>query len=418
MAKQKEPKKQRFSWFDPHHGIERQTIMVGVSLLFLTGGFVVSQHHLSHERYVQTMTVDSAGTTATFSKSTSTVLTLGKTQLSPDQKTAYIPVTFSSMDNVGIKAANYRIYVAAADGKTMPYRMSGRFIMFGSKSRAVILLHSPKKIQNQPLGIAIMNSKKVSTVSQAAADDAVESNTSGSTDSSEFGKYDVAAFKVNPGATDVTNTKKNSRITVDSEDVQAVYETVFATKDIKSVRKQIAADNKKIGQYESAADGLIERLMNAGYVVPNAPKWLSDSWRPYDAVNLKTGKTANGKDVATYIADGGSSNDDPDAVEYASTLTNKDGTTTADADSASQADSSSSSDDSGSDTGQTTQTSASDQWSSLQQAWDTIKDLKRDIYVTQYASIYKFREQNKSIKTQSSIVGNTHFKQISKVESK
>ena len=115
MARNNKRARRSFSFFDPHHVIERQTVYIGLSIGLLAGGMTVSQIHYNHVRYEQLMKVDQAGATSNFSKTNNTTLTLGKTHLSTDNKTAFIPITFSSTDNVGIKANNYRFYVLKSE---------------------------------------------------------------------------------------------------------------------------------------------------------------------------------------------------------------------------------------------------------------------------------------------------------------
>lgn len=394
------------SIFDPHHVIERQTVWMAVSVGLLVGGFGYSQLHYNHQQYETLMTVDQSGSTATFSKTSSTTLTLGKTHLSTDGKTAFIPISFNSTDNVGIMANDYKVYVGASTGKIMPYKVHGQMIMYGANGRAVIVLKSNKKIVNEPLALFILNNKKVATVDEADADSTIENNST----SSEFGKYDVAAFKVNPGAVDV---KRHERLDAKPTEVQSIYEELFGSDDIKNIHKAIAKDNAKIDKYKNAASALVERLTSEGYSVPSEPAWMKDSWRPFDAVNLKTGRTANGKSALSYQPSS-SSDDDKDSVTFPDSLKNSDGTTTADASSSSNSSSSSSSSSTNNDANATTQSDPATQWNNLQTAWSQIKTIKRDIYVTQYAQLYKIRKQEKSILKQASIGSPTNFKQIEK----
>lgn len=391
------------SIFDPHHIIERQSVWMATSVVLLIGGFGYSQMHYNHRQYETLMTVDQSGSTATFSKTSSTTLTLGKTHLSTNGKTAFIPITFNSTDNVGIHANNYKVYVGASTGKKMSYKVRGQMIMYGSNGRAVIVLKSNKKITNEPLALFILNNKKVSTVDEADADSTIENNGT----SSEFGKYDVAAFKVNPGAIDV---KRHDRLDAQTFQVQTIYEEMFGSSDIKTIHKQIAKDNKQIDTYKNAATALVERLQSEGYAVPSEPAWMKTSWRPFDAVNLETGRTANGKSALSYQPDSSSDNDQ-DSVKFPDNLKNSDGTTTDDANNDSSSSSSSSSSD---NPNGTTQSNPSTQWTNLQTAWSQIKTLKRDIYVTQYTQLYKIRKQERSILKQSSTSSPKYFKQVEK----
>lgn len=407
--------KRSFSLFDPHHVIERQTIWIGCSVGLLIGGVAVSQIHYNHVRYEQLMRVDQSGATSHFSKTQNTVLTLGKTHLSPDHKTAFIPLTFSSTDNVGINAKNYRFYVTAASGKAMTYKVRGNFIMYGTTGRGVLVLHSPTKIENQPLALFVINQKKVSTVDEANEDNTMDQ---ASADTTEFGKYDVAPFKINPGAIDVA---KHSRIDASAQQPLPIYEQLFGSGDIQKIYKAIDKDKSQIKKYNKAASALVERLKDAGYDVPKAPAWMAEDWQPEDAINLKTGKTRNGKNALTYkrqSTDSASSNN-----QYPTNLTNRDGTTTADATEQRQNEDSSSNSDANADSGNAnsiggTATDPATQWQNLQQAWNQVETLKINLYVTQYQRLYRSRHQNKSVLRQTTIGPGHAVVQKGKVEVK
>lgn len=416
VARNNKRTRRSFSFFDPHHVIERQTVYIGLSIGLLAGGMTVSQIHYNHVRYEQLMKVDQAGATSNFSKTNNTTLTLGKTHLSTDNKTAFIPITFSSTDNVGIKANNYRFYVLAASGKAMQYKVSGHFIMYGTTGRGVLVLHSPTKIENQPLVLFVINQKKVSTVDEQNEDDTMDTT---DTNSREFGKYDIAPFKINPGATDVHS---HSKIDETMNNPEGVYESLFGSSDIQEIRKNIRSDQRRIKKQEAAASALRERLQDAGYEVPANPDWVKDSWRPDDAINLQTGKTANGKSALTYQASSQESGQDT----FPTSLKNKDGSTTSDAQANSQSDddnangdSSQAGADSSSNNANQIGGTASDpatQWSKLQQAWTNIKQAKRDLYVVQYQRLYKIRHKSRNILSQATVGAGKNVVQKGKVE--
>lgn len=386
--------------FDSHHVIERQTILMGTSFVLLIGGIVVSNIHNNNVQHQILMRVDQSGTVSSFSKTSDVKITLGKTYLSSDRKTAFIPITFNTLDKTGIKANNYKLFLGDAANKKMQNKFSGNLILYPSTNRGVIVLKSSSVIKNQPLALFIMNLKNVSSVDEINTDSISSANKNG--DQSSFGGYDVAPFKINPGATTVTKRKK---INVNPTDIHGVYTSIFKSSDESDVQKVIKKDKKKIQENIDVANELRSRLELAGYEVPDNPPWLSNNWKPYDAINLNTGKTKNGKDALSYVPS--SSDDDPDKVDYPNSLNNNDGSTT-DSNSVVSDDSTSSSD--------TVQSTPSQQWSDLQSAWDAVKRLKRDIYVTQYKKLYKYRKEDSDILKQASISKSSKFKQFSKVD--
>ena len=386
--------------FDSHHVIERQTIVMTASVLLLGSSFIVSTMRKNDLEYAQLMKVDQSGTSSSFSKTDSTKITLGKTYLSSDKKTAYIPITFNTLDKTGINANDYKVYVGDATGKKMDAKFDGRLMLYPSKLRGVVVLNSSEKIQNQPLVMFILNMKNVKTLADLESsvdNDGVNASNSNDT----FGNYDVAPFKINPGATDVT---KRSKINIDSTSLKDVYASIFKTNDESKVESHIKKDQDEIQKNIEVAKELEQRLKLAGYEVPDEPAWMKESWRPYDTIDLKTGKTAKGDDALTYVP--ASSNLDSDDVEFPSTLNNQDGTNTNDA----SMQSSESSDSERSDNDETS--TPSSQWSDLIRAWRNVKELKRDIYVNQYKLLYKYRTDERSVLKQASISSSKNFKQI------
>lgn len=387
-------------FFDSHHVIERQTILMGTSVVLLVSGFVVSTVHNNNVQHQILMKVDQSGTESNFSKTSDVTITLGKTYLSSDRKTAFVPITFNTLDKTGINANNYKLFLGDAANKKMQNKYSGNLILYPSTNRGVVVLKSNSVIKNQPLVLFIMNLKNVSSVDEVNMDSISSANKDG--DNLAFGGYDVAPFKINPGATTVA---KREKLSVDPKNIHGVYTSIFKSSDESDVQKDIKKDQKKIEQNIDVAKELRSRLELAGYEVPGNPPWLNDDWRPYDAVNLETGKTKNDKDVLSYVPS--SADDDADKVDFPTNLNNKDGSTT---------DSNSVTDNSDSSSTNTTQATPAQQWSDLQSAWNAVKKLKRDIYVTQYKKLYKYRKEDSDILKQASISKTSKFKQFSKVE--
>lgn len=405
------------SLFDRHHGIERYTIGLALAVSLLTGGFVVSQVNFHHLQYEELMKVDGAGSTTNFSKTKGVVLTLGRMRLSSNRKTAYVPITFSSTDSVGIKAKDYRFYVTDSSKKPMKYKVRGNFIMYGTTGRGVLVLQSPTRIVNEPLVLFIINQKHVQTIDENNEDNTM-ANASG--DQFNFGRFDVAPFKINPGAIEV---QQHRRVDTDPTDLIAVYEQMFGSGDISKIQKRIESDKKTIRKNEEAAAALRERLEDAGYEVPKNPDCMKNSWRPSDMINLKTGRTMDGKHSAlSYNPEGDVTNLDP-GNKYPKTLKNKDGSTMDDATRQSQSESDDSSSVSNANASSNannqiggTATDPIQQWQQLQQTWQNVFAAKRDIYVTRYQQLYSVRHQERHVTEHATIGPMKSVKQVGKVE--
>lgn len=397
-------------WFDSHRKIEQFGIKLMAWTAFLGVGFTISTVNNRHRVYEELMTVNNAGSTSTFSKTQDVTLTLGSSRLSQDKKTAYIPVTFSATDEMSHQANNFKIFVWTSDNKPLQYHVNGRFVMFGTTGRATLVLKSPESIKNQPLFIYFRNDKKIPSEDEATADANMTNNPDGG--SSAYGKYDVARFKVNPGSRVVQRTSRLDA-NIDTDDgLEDLYETIFGTSDVKKVRKNIRNDQRRINQNMVRAHQLESELKDEGFNVPKEPAWMSSSWRPFDAVNIKTGMTKNGQRAASYSYD---ANNDPDNVSFPNSLTGKDGETTDNSGNTSnnQSDQNDSNENIGG-----TQSDPSDQWSKLVQAWQRIQTLKRDIYINQYTQLAKVYKQEKSILNQTSVGSYSHVKIKSPVKVK
>lgn len=366
------------------------------------GGIFAGAHRKNVLIHQMQMKVDSAGTTATFSKSTDTTLTLNKTHLSKNGKTAYIPITFNSFDSVGIKADDYRLAVKPTDMKPMAYRLTGRLVLFQSANRGVIVITADKKIENEPLSIAILNTTSVAkgtTTDDGDVDD-VESDTGDSGDI-DWGKHDGLMFICNPGTTEA---QAHTRLDAAPTDAKALYQQIFNSDDKQTIERKIKANQQKIRQNRAAAQALRERLSASGYDVPKNPAWIRDDWRPYDAVNLKTGRTANGKDVNTYVADSEETDQNDDTENYPQNLKGRHGKTTED-DNSTNGDSNADSSN-----------GPAQQWTDLQDAWTAILEEKRDIYVTQYSNLYITKKSLQDVLDNATVGQSKYFKQLSKVE--
>lgn len=370
--------------FNPHRKIERFGInlVVGFSLLFF--GATISFMTYHHKQFVKMMTVDSNGSVSDFSRTDDVSLTLNKIKMSKDHHHAYIPVTFSDISKMSPLAKSYKVVIwTAKDRAKILYHVKGHLVMFGPTGRAVLVLDSTEKIQSQPLLVYIINTKKIpsNTVDDVASQDK----------NSEYGNYDVAMFKINPGAYSIQkHADVINNLDINSKNgIGLLYHYSFGDKDIKSLQAQIKSKNSLIKKNLAIANNLITQLKLAGYHVPDAPKYLKSNWRPFDVVNVNTGKTATGIDFDNYDYD---SNSDPDLVAFSDTLQNSNGSDMHD-----------SSAEMSNETETTAGTNAAQQWSDLQTAWTNIFQAKREIYVDIYGQLSKIKHQENNIFSQTTV---------------
>lgn len=384
-----------------HKKMERRALSFIIAIfLFISGSTIAVTHHLKQLK-IQEATVDSAGAKANFSKN-GTQLTLGNTHLSKDGKTAYIPITFGSMETLSTDANHYKVRIAAKH-EPLTYKPTGTLILFGQSGFGLVELHSSTGIKNQPLHVAIWNEKTIKTADSDGNDAATQpTNGSAVTDKK---KHDSVMFDVNPGS---VKARHNHRVNATTKQPYRLYADIYLVKQMVAIDKQIAKDKKIISQQKETAAEQKRRLKVMGFKVPKDPKWMSNSWRPYDAYDSKTHKLKNGGDLAT--ASDNMSPDDPDNVRFPDALKGPNGATTNDdtQQPAQQNSDSSTTNDHSSDAG--------DSWNELQNSWTAIRTAKRNMYVTEEAQRWIIESQAKRDVRAMSIMKSDRFAVFGKVK--
>lgn len=384
--------------FDPHRKIERWGMRFTIAVSLLCVFTLTSMVHAHREQVRQEMMVNSVGTTVNFSKSPAS-FTLKKTVMSKDGKWAFIPFNFSNIKRLPHNPNDYQVLVQAKGSShaTLSYKPITRLVLFGSSGKGIIVMYSASGIQNQPLTMYMINLKNLS---KGDSGDYTTSDTSNASTSdiglAQLGrKYDILSFSVNPGA---ENVRKGKRTDATLSDKGGLYMAVFGGVSESSVNRVINRDNKKIKNTYGLVNEDRSKLQAMGYEVPDDPAWMKDDWRPFDAVDLNTGKSKDGKS-ALDIATGNTSDttDDKDAVKFPATLKGHGSVQMKSADS---------NDGNNSDDGTSPNGGIDDGsqfWQDLQSQWNKVHDLKRDIYVTQYAKLYEIRFERNQLADQTNV---------------
>ena len=386
----------------PHRKIEHWGIRVGVilSLMLVTVGYSEVHHHNVVVR--QEMTVNPSGTQVKFSKAGATFV-LKQAVLSKDGHWAFIPFKISDMTYLPNDPAKYRILIQAKGNKhtRLAYNPMMKLILFGSTGKGAIAIYSSTKIQNQPVTFYLLNMKQLA---KGNADD-VDDDTLGAS-GSDAGisalqkKYDLVTFSANPGALQVQKAKRTS---ASLNHKSELYMDLFGGVSDKGIYHKIAKDKTKIKDEKEMIAEDKSKLTQMGFKVPNDPDWMKDDWKPFDWVNVNTGKTKTGKNVDDYLNDDsvGTAIKDKDNVDYPDTLTSKNGIKmTQDGD-----------DSHGSAQGQ----QASSLWQDLQDRWDAVHSLKRDIWVIQQGNLYDVNQERNQQKDETTIGPATGNVSISKI---
>lgn len=345
------------------------------------------------------LTTTSAGTQTTFSKSHVT-FTLDKMHWSDDGRTTYIPFQFESTRNLSIDANDYKITVVPAYG-SIHYKPTGNMVLFGSTGRGAIIINAGKKVPNEVLSIYIENISKIKTsdMDNSSADISAVRGDKGFEEF--FKKHDILKFTVSPGA---KNIGKNQRISATLNDPIQLYTQLFGVYDVSSVEKKIKQDKDKIRLYTRTAEKLQGNLERSGYAITDKPKWLNDNWKPYDYVDPITGKYSNGQKVGDKI-----NADDPDDMVYSNLplKNNQDNITGSER---SEVEKSLDESSMGS-----SDQKATEWWSALTAAWDSIREAKRDWMVDQNTELYNIKYTKLQQAKQMSVGSSSQFKVRGKV---
>ena len=387
---------------DQHRKIEHWGIRMAIILSLMTTTVCYAEVSYHNQVIRQEMTVNPSGTQVQFSKAKAT-LTLKKAIMSRDGHWAFIPFTLSDMKYLPNDPSQYQVLLQAKGNKhaKLAYKPVMRLILFGSSGKGAIALYSATGIQNQPVNFFIVNLKPLADTDPT---DVQSDATYGA--KSDLGtqflqkKYDIVSFSANPGAKDV-QTAKRTDATI--SDKAGLYMGIFGGRSTKAIHEKIAADNKKINQNMAMINEDKSKLTQMKFELPKDPAWMQPSWRPFDAVNPRTGKTKTGKNALNYINSNSSSadvaTDDKDSVKFPATLKS-----TGDI----------KMDDQGGDTN-SQGAQASDIWQDLQTRWQNIHQWKRDIWVTQQAKLYAVRQDRQEQKEQTTIGPSSRNLPISKI---
>ena len=405
---------------DPHRKMERKFVSYIMAFMIFITGVGLSVTHIVHVNNVKQMTVDGAGTTKTFSRSGSNI-TLLKSHVSSDGETAYIPFEMTDFGKISVNTEHFRVGIHPNGHGKLTYVPSGQFVLFGSSGDGVIILHDKHGIMNEPLNIFIRNTRQLSSSYNKQADsdtdDAVDSGNSQQMKQLEQ-KYDLLNFSVNPGS---KNAVKQYKVNYTVHQPLELYKILFAYQKEFKIKKAIKHDLKAADNNVELANEYRSRLETDGFDVPADPKWVKKSWRPFDAFDWKTHKLANGKSVDDMSSNSGDTtndpNDDPDKSDYPDTLKGKDGQTMNSNSGSSQGGlADQNNNQSGNDSDDDNSTSPATLWQQLTAAWDQVKQLKRDAYVTQPIQLYQAQQDAKRQAKGMSYVGSPNVTVRGKVK--
>lgn len=389
----------------PHRKIEHWGMRVGIilSLMCVSAGYSEIHHHNQVIR--QEMTVNPSGTTVAFSKA-GAKFTLQKAVLSKDGKWAFIPFTLSNMTYLPNDPSQYRILIQAKGNKhtRLSYKPMMRLILFGSTGKGAIAIYSPTKIQNQPVTFYMINMKRLVNSDDGSS---IGSDTYGASDSDAgmqalSKKYDLISFSANPGA---ANVQKAKRTNASLDHKPMLYMSLFGGRSDAGIRAKIKKDNKSIKYQKTMIEEDKSKLSQMGFTIPKDPAWMQDGWRPFDVVSAKTGKTKTGKDADDYLSDqNGTGIKDKDEVKFPDTLQGHKGIKMA-----------ADGDDASSQKGNPQGQQASQLWQDLQQRWENVHSLKRDIWVYQQSNLYDIINERNQQSGQTTVGPATGNVSISKI---
>lgn len=394
-----------------HKKIERKIMSFSLMLGVFIFSIFLGTYHNSNYNKEQASIVTGEGTTVNFSKTSDPEFNLKKIQLSSDKKTAYVPFQFNSMENLSTDANNYKVFVLPTAGK-LSYKPTGQLIMFGTTGKGAIIIHSSNEIPNEPLHILLRNDKNLSTDESDQDDEAMSTRGMSSLNIAKQ-KTDMLDFRINPASKQVISNKELGTKDTSSK----LYNQLFAKEMLKKITDNNKQNEKNIKINISQSEEYMRRLKVQGFDVPNQPKWLSEDWKPFDAIgsdgvpqNLVGKMTSEEAASKGYDDTNVNAENNPDVSEkdLPEKLKRADGSTTEDNNNSSYGNYSDDNIDQQSDS--SSDESPATTWANLRTSWTNILQYKRTIYVTNAAAIFQLESVVKSQDNVASIGKDNKFK--------
>jgi hypothetical protein len=272
----------------PHHKMERFTAMLGVTasmlLLFTVLSFV------SHRASVAQSVSAQAVYTKDFSLSLSGQKVLVEGVYGNKEKTdVMILLRMQNPESMSIDANNYELFITG-EKKSLSYKPSVTFSLFGSTGYGIIRFQDSKPIPKEIADITIRANAELSSSNGS------ESSSRGDSADGSFQKYDQGKLFVNPGADDVETL---DGLKSGETEPTKLYTALVAEKRDAEIRDEIKIRTDELGKLLNREKEYTNRLVSAGYEPPKAP-WFVDGDYINDAGVFVAAQNVSGAFIFDY----------------------------------------------------------------------------------------------------------------------
>lgn len=248
----------------PHHKMERFTVMLSSTLVFLllfTGiSFAGHQSKVATQLSVQSVfTTDFA-----YSLSKQTGKVLG---VYGDENRQDVMVLFQMADpsSMSADAANYEVFITG-EKDPLAYKPDVSFALFGSTGYGMIRFQHDSGMANEVIDVIIRSKSSLTATSEVAEEELTDAS---------FGKFDQAKIYVNPGADQINVF---DAIEPGEDDPSRLYAALVAETKDAELRTKIAESTKTIGTAINQANEYSQRLVASGYEPPETPWFIEDDY--------------------------------------------------------------------------------------------------------------------------------------------
>lgn len=254
----------------PHHKMERFTIMLSSTLVFLLLFTGIS--FAGHQSKVATqMSVQSVFTTDfTYSLSQQRGTVMG---VYGDEDRQDVMVLFKMDDpaSLSANAENYEVFITGEKNE-LDYQPDVSFALFGATGYGMLRFEHEAGMANEVLDVIVRSNSSLTETGEVAEEELVDAS---------FGTFDQAQIYVNPGAGEINELKN---IEVGEDDPSRLYAALVAETQDDQIRTRIEEETKSLGTAINQADEYRNRLVAAGYKPPETPWFVEGDYIDDDGV--------------------------------------------------------------------------------------------------------------------------------------
>ncbi|KQY91005.1 hypothetical protein ASD24_24735 [Paenibacillus sp. Root52] len=253
--------------FGPHHRMERFTIMLSATLVFLllfsSLSFAKDRGNLAQQvstqaRYTQSFVFSLSGQK----------MFIDGVFGDLDHKDVMVLFRLQDAKGMSVDASNYQLFITGLD-KSMEAEAKTTLSMFGSTGYGIIRFQNSEGVPKRILDVTIRANEQLST-KEGTGSSGDKKNTDGS-----FAKYDQGRFYVNPGADNIT---KLDWLVPGENNPTKLYTALVAEAKDEIIREQIKSQTVEMANLLNRAKEYTNRLVSVGYEAPKTPWFIQGDY--------------------------------------------------------------------------------------------------------------------------------------------